>query len=222
MAYSNKVARITLNGTMFGGLEHWSTGFYMGATGVDSIAPTELFLEHVSTAWKTFFQSPGSWISNQYQTTSVRGALLDTSGATIPGSVANHYEITPYAGGGGPGVMPPQCSLVATLQTATARGLGSKGRMYLPGINAVVNSTGHIATAEAAGIATNLRAFFATLNSDVEQPGQLITASKGSKPPLVGPGINRTVTNIKVGNVYDTQRRRRNELVEVYSTSAAL
>lgn len=222
MAHAQKVARITINGTMFGGLEHWSTGFYMGATGADATAPTEEFLGIAAAAWKTFFQNSTSWISGQYQVTGVRGALLDTAGKTIPGSIANYFEPTPYSGGAGPSAMPPQCALVATLVTATPRGLGSKGRMYLPGICATVNSSGHIASADANNIAINLRTFFAALNGTVERPGTLITASKGSKPPLVGPGVNRVVTNIKVGNVYDTQRRRRNELVEVYSTSPAL
>ena len=50
-------------------------------------------------------------------------------------------------------------------------------------------------------------------------PGQLINASH---PPVVigGPSpVNKVVTTIKVGNVYDTQRRRRNALAESYAAA---
>lgn len=123
MGFAYKVARITLNGTMFGGSEHWSTGFYMGATGADATAPTDAFLTEVNTAWKAFFQNSTSYISTSYQTTGVRGALLGTDGKTIAGSIKNFYPATPYAGGSNNSALPPQCALVATLMTDTPPGV---------------------------------------------------------------------------------------------------
>lgn len=220
MALAQKVARITINGTCFGGLEHWSTGFYCGAPGADATVPTEAFLSIVNDAWKTFFQTTTAYVSGYYQTTEIRGALLGTDGKTIPGGINHFYVNTPYSGGSGNSALPPQTALVATLATATPRGLGSKGRMYLPGINTAVKADGHIDSTAATQIATALSTFLKAVNATVEQPGVVITASAGSKPPLVGPGVNRVVTAVKVGNVYDTQRRRRNELVETYASVA--
>lgn len=222
MGYAKKVCKVSINGTMFGGLEHWSTGFYLGATGADAVAPTDAFMAILASSWKTFFTAASSKIGLDYSTTSYRAALMGTDGKAIPGAINNFYEGTPYTGAGGPAKLPPQCALVATLTTATPRGLGSKGRMYLPGISASVGSDGHIQPTDTLAIATNLRNFLAALNASVEHPGTVITASQGSKAPLVGAPVNRVVSGVKVGNVYDTQRRRRNELVESYSFSPAL
>ena len=165
MPYAKKVVRVTLNGTMFSGNEHWSTGFFMGSAGADATAPSDAFMALVASSWKTVFTTASSKINPSYFTTGVRAALLDTSGASIPGSIKNYYETTPYAGAGSATSMPPQCALVATLVTATPRGLGSKGRMYLPGISAPVDGTGHISTTDTGTIATNLRNFFAARHS---------------------------------------------------------
>lgn len=222
MGFAYKVARITLNGTMFGGSEHWSTGFYMGATGADATAPTDAFLTEVNTAWQAFFQNSTSYISTSYQTTGVRGALLGTDGKTIAGSIKNFYPATPYAGGSNNSALPPQCALVATLMTDTPRGLASKGRMFLPGVSAVINGTGHLSAINCQSIVDNLKTFFAALNATVEQPGTVITASKGGSGVNLAPGLNRVIRTVRVGDVFDTQRRRRNELNEVYYTSTAL
>lgn len=218
MALPFKVARITINGTMFGGAEQWSTGFWMGAAGADATVPTAAFMDIVATEWKKFFIASTSGINLNYQTTSYRGALHGTDGKGIPGAVVNKYEGTPYGGGGTGSAIPPQNSLVATLTSAVPRGLGSKGRMYLPGISLSISADGRIPSPGPLNIATNLKTFFAALNATVEQPGVVVNASPGSKPPLLGPGVIRPITGVRVGNVYDTQRRRRNQLVEVYSS----
>lgn len=220
MALPNKVVRVTINGTMFGGAEVWSTGFWMGAQGADAPTPDAAFLDTVSAAWKTFFIANTSGINNQYQTTSYRAALHGTDGKAIVGSAVNKYETTPYNGGGSGAAIPPQISLVATLGAAVPRGLGSKGRMYLPGVSLAISADGRIGAPGPLNVATNLSTFFKTVNSAVSLSMAVSNASPGPKPPRLGPGIIRPVTSVRVGNVYDTQRRRRNQLVEVYSSAA--
>jgi hypothetical protein len=52
-------------------------------------------------------------------------------------------------------------------------------------------------------------------------PGRPILASKGhrivnSDPPAWANPVNATVTGIRLGDVYDTQRRRRNSIPESF------
>jgi hypothetical protein len=117
--------------------------------------------------------------------------------------------------------MPPQVSLVATLTSAKARGYGSKGRMYLPGVNAPILSTGKITTGSVTPIVANLKTFFDTINASVDVPNNVIlNATASTKAGSVHDAAIWPVTGVKVGDVYDTQRRRRNQLVEAYSAAA--
>lgn len=217
MAFTKKVARITIHGTSFNGNEEWTTGFYMGTTGVDATQPTQAFMDIVKSSWQTFFTNATSYFGTAWKTDYVKGVLLGTDGKTIADSAMYSYYTTAIAGVQAGAMFPPQCALVATLTSGAPRGLASKGRMYLPGINATLDNTGHISSTNTGTIATNLKTFLNALNGTVEQPGVVILASQGRKAPLVGPPVNAVVTGIRVGNVYDTQRRRRNQLLETYS-----
>lgn len=216
MAFAHKVVRCTISGTAFSGAEIWSTGFYMGATGADAAVPSLAGANMVKTAWATFFGTAGTGISSRWSTTQVKLARLQTDGHVELDTVVYADYPTPTAGGASTTAMPPQCALVATLTTAIPRGLASKGRMYLPGVNFSVGTDGRILTTSTDVTAANLKTFFDTVNASIDKPGTVINASKGRTPPLTGGGVNAVVTGLKIGNVYDTQRRRRNDLVETY------
>ena len=218
MTFAHKVARITIAGTCFGGLEEWTTGFYMGASGTDATAPSQTFMDNAAGYWQTFFTAVNSKVSNRYQTTFLKGVLVGTDGKTIDGTTKFHNFTTAISGNKGADHAPPQCSLVATLTSAVPRGQASKGRMYLPGIASPVDTTGHLPSTDISGLSGTFSTFLNALNADIEQPGRLILASKAGGTVLVPTlPINRDVTGYKIGNVYDTQRRRRDQLVEVYT-----
>lgn len=101
---------------------------------------------------------------------------------------------------------PGQCALVVTLRTATVTRRG-RGRFYLPVMRAgAATQAGRLATASNAPLLVSLNAFFAALKTF----GVPMT-------PVVYSGTGRTiatVTSYDFGDVFDTQRRRRNKLVE--------
>lgn len=217
MAYPHKVAKVTLSGTMFGGQEIWSTGFFMGFEGQDAPAITDTGVSDISNAWETFFKKTDSEISNKYQYTMCKVQMLATDGKAVP-DTARYYSPVAAVNGGSPSqAMPPQIALVATLANSLPRGLATKGRMFLPGVNALVDATGHINSLTCGAIATNLQSFFGTIMNDADTPGRAVLASTGNSLQL-RPGEIRHVTQVRVGNVYDTQRRRRNALMEAYTT----
>jgi hypothetical protein len=215
LALPYKSTKVTIFGTSFQGTEIWSTGFHMGDPTGDSLPPTELGAAYIAAQWKIFFQTANSAISNKWFTTGVKLATIGTDGKTVGNEVAYHYEATPYSGAGSTH-FPAQCALVATLTTAVPRGLASKGRMYLPGVAAAITDAGKLSNTVSGAVATNLKTFFDSVNASIDATGSVITASPGSKPPLVGAGVFRPVTGVRVGDVIDTQRRRRNQLVEIY------
>lgn len=217
---AHKVVKVTLSGTMLGGGEEWQTGFYMGSLTADASAPTQAFADAVRTAWTTFWSANQSHISSYYIFTAVKCALLLKNGDYDTGSdVVNSYPTPGVAGGGGSLQYPPQVSLVATLIGGSGKGLGGKGRMYLPGVYAAIDGSGHLGSTECQSIATNLATFFNSVDSSIDAPGHAVNVSRGHKN-LMGAGArNVPINGVRVGNVFDTQRRRRNALVETYSTA---
>lgn len=216
MVYAHNVVRVTLSGTMFGGAEEWSTGFFLGQEGSDATAPTQAGIDQIRDAWATFFASSTSYISSLYTFTQAKAAVIDDTGHTILDSVKYSYPGTAVVGGRAAGHLPAQCALVVTLMSDRPRGKASKGRMYLPGIAASIGNNGKIDATSAGAIATNLKTFFDSFASDADVPDQLILAAKGTGAFPALTAQNDYVEKIKVGDVIDTQRRRRNGLVETY------
>lgn len=109
----------------------------------------------------------------------------------------------------------PQVSLVMTLQSDKRVDPGKYGRFYLP--TAIPSGSGNYRpgnTSHKAELTANL---LASLNrrvggglADVRvRPAAVTSASNFS-------GSYRPFTTVKVGNVFDTQRRRRNKIGETY------
>lgn len=217
MAYPHRVARVTLSGTMFGGQEIWSTGFFMGFEGQDAPAITETGVSDISNAWQTFFTNPLHEISNKYQYSLCKVQMMGVDGKSLPDTAVYYSPVSAIMGGSSSQALPPQIALVATLANSLPRGLATKGRMFLPGVNALTDATGHVGSGTIGNIATGLQTFFGTIMNDADTPGRAVLASLGNSLQL-RPGAIRNVTQIRVGNVYDTQRRRRNALMEAYTT----
>lgn len=114
----------------------------------------------------------------------------------------------------------PQLTTCISLRTAVTRGLATRGRMYAPSAPNAVGS-GRIAATTTQDMAGSFATFvedIATLESIAlaGQPRVVVVSGVGA------PGPMRIVTKILVGDVQDTQRRRRNELDEVYAEADAV
>lgn len=223
MAYANAHVKVTIFGTSCGGAEEWSTGFRMGSEdgGSGNFGIGAGFADALLPLWSTFFTATASKFGSHFQTVGIKCAVILPDGKTDLGNVVTASYATPIAGALGAGIMPPQVALVAQLAAASPVGLGAKGRMYLPGISAAITgATGKISSTDAASVANGLRTFLDAAESATNSPGYVINASKGRPGvPFTAP-VNRRVTQVRVGDVYDTQRRRRNSLTETYSTAA--
>lgn len=227
-AYAHKFAKVTISGTCFGGAEEWSTGFAMGSPTADIVGVNAPGAQNLATAWSTFFTAPTSYISDSYKTTQVKVAMINTDGTTNVDEIDYYLYPTPVSGGGGSATNPAQITYAATLTSDKQRGLAAKGRMYLPGISLGVNNgTGKVTSSFILQVLTNLQTFLNSANTAAGTSGKIILASKGRKQansldtngqPIYIGGESAWVTGVRMGDVPDTQRRRRNSLVETYQT----
>lgn len=216
---AQKVVRVTLSGQMFNGAEEWQTGFYMGSATQDATAPTQQFADAVRDAWTTFFTFADHGISNSYSFTQAKCVLLAKDGRYGADEPVVSSPAASVVGPRSGAPMPPQVALVATLMAGSGKGLAGKGRMYLPGIAETINSSGHLDQGYCVKWADGLAAFFNTINGSFDAPGEVINVSRGHKALLGAGNRNVPVNGVRVGNVYDTQRRRRNALAETYSAA---
>jgi hypothetical protein len=222
-SYAFQVAKVTISGTCFGGLEEWSTGFYLGHDDENALDPGTTSASAIAARWTTFFTHNNAYVSSAYKTNSVKVSLLELDGDVDLSSIDIYDYPAAITGVNGGSPLPPQLALAATLTSDNQRGLASKGRMYLPGVNLPMTATTPwIQPTEQGLMATKLQEFFNGVNDEFNLPGRVVLASKGHKVPgspdpddysYTG-GINRYVTGLNIGNVYDTQRRRRGDLVE--------
>jgi len=103
------------------------------------------------------------------------------------------------------GLMPPQVTAVASLRTATATRAG-RGRFYMPPFDkgTVTAATGRLSAGSVTVAVSAVDALMTSLIAD-------------SLTPVIYHRTSFTTTNITqfdVGDVFDTQRRRRDKLVE--------
>ncbi len=123
-------------------------------------------------------------------------------------------------GGGGATLLPLQASIVCSHRTAQI-GRRGRGRMFLPPSPTSVMSTAGSSASKIGGtqIAAALAAQVALL-----EDCQISTASEGfgCYPAIIGSpwAAYGLISTVQVGNYVDTQRRRRNNLVETYSSTA--
>jgi hypothetical protein len=222
---AHRTTRVSILGTMFGGAEEWSTGFWIGSPAADAALPTQAQADAIAAAWRTYFTAAASGFSGNFTTTAVKLASVGIDGKSSASDTI-YSTLAPAANGGNNnGAYPPQIALVATLSSTVARGVGSKGRMYLPGIFSPVDATGHIASAAQGTMLANLVTFLRAVNNAQGNFESIVLASHGSvnrdgTPKIDGRSpITTNVTSVRLGNVFDTQRRRRNALREVYQTT---
>jgi len=197
----------------------------MGNETADADLPTQQLADDIRSAWYNLFTAPASQISNRWESTLVKVSSVGTDGK----SDSQDTIYSAFAGnckGVATTFFPPQIALAATLVSTTPRGVGSKGRMYLPGVAMAVEYNGTILTGAVNGLRDQMVTFLNAVNSSNATPNVVVNASHGSvnkdgTPKIGGKApITKAVRTVKIGNVYDTQRRRRNGIAESYVSGA--
>lgn len=164
-------------------------------------------------------QSVDSGYSSRTQLEWVKFNQIDSLGRYADTGNTHVYEFaTPVSGTQGTSY-PAQVSLCVSLKTANARGYASKGRIFVPIPKTFsISGLGYIDAFNMQPVAASWATFISNLNNMPGLDTTGLAASVVSKVPVTGAA--NPVTGVRVGNVLDTQTRRRNAITETYSESA--
>lgn len=233
MTYQFEHRYITVIGDCYGGAERWQFGLRMLMQDADNETAALALAPIVERWWRGTGYAAGNEYGslNTYRLTELKVAHILQSGL-YPADEASysHFYLPAIAGQYGPvGAVnvAPQLTNTCTLTTGVPRGLGSKGRVYLPPNSQSITADGRLAAANAAQNARSMKQFINELNADGLE-GPVMVMSRGRGVPSYNaekkrveydyptPGPANAVTGVRFGRVIDTQRRRRRSLVEDY------
>lgn len=204
--------RVMIDGTLADGAEAWCTSCAFEGDSPDFIAdPGDLNL------WAAAIVAalPTAMGSNMKQGLGTVGRVTKVrvyAYPTIEGPAVSSGEATASVPGTGTALHPLPTSWVFSLRTGLS-GRRYRGRMYWPALGETVGTNGRFSSGENALIAAEAEAFLNALASAAPGTGEFrpVVVSK------VG-GFLTPVSTIAVGDVPDTQRNRRDALVESYAT----
>lgn len=171
--------------------------------------------EDLVDAYINLIVDAGAYWADYSQLALIKIAAIDTDGTYLTDPVG-HIPDTDYHGSGGQ--ILPQSSWVISLRSGFSTGEANRGRCYIPHSQLALAtgtpraSLGAVSDAvdAAATFIGAVNTAFAVLTTD---PIVQILSRKGS-------GAARPVTAVRVGDVNDTQRRRRAQLAESYGEAA--
>lgn len=221
MPFTENFAELRFGGPSFSNQETWSCGLKLKQLGGDS--PTAMqsnilaTLDQVEDAVIAYFQDPNASFNGGMRLQWIRFNVISaaTGKYFYPNNPIIREIENPIAPPGPINVA--QIAYAVTLRGTQRRGPGSRGRWFVPvGIGASsVTSTGVMPENAAIAFADAAGTFLSAL-ADTAGPGDLDQWSPWLYGDGVGGASDSAVATVSVGNVYDTQRRRRNQLEETY------
>lgn len=235
MAYDRPHYLLSVGGTAITGREIWQTGLRFApqpGSDVDDLvfALTNIGVNDIFTAFGNVIGNSNANLAYPAHTVLrfAKLAILNEAGK-YAAEPKIHEGTIPGKGVAQTGATPPQLAWCATLGTGRSFGTAQRGRMYFPVPYPVVPSLdGTLGTVPTA-IANQFRDLVVTAITAAEGEvstvavgafAAVMSKSGGVSAPLAG-GSTNAVTEVSVGNVIDTQRRRRGELIEIYTPAPA-
>lgn len=210
MPYPAGLTKLVAGGTLFGPAgDEWATTLHLAnVVGNDANPP----ITAVRDAFEAWFTSANARISQSAALTYVKANRIGPDGKYL----ANTTNEAPVGGVGGrtgaaTGLSFPQISVVVSLLTDVARGYASRGRFYPPMSAVSLTSEGHISPGQCTEMASAATSLMTALTTGPLAGWKVVVASKAG-------GNARLVNAVAVGDVVDNQRRRRQSLVETYTT----
>nr|CRY95982.1 hypothetical protein [uncultured prokaryote] len=198
-------------------LDEWSCGIRVGrvADGFPDLIASQVLAADAAGDWKKFFGTSTIGIGSNTFFDYVRLYTIGTDGKAEGEIFEAEPEGGPTAGRDAPS-LPLQCSTVVTFDTVT-RSRPRYGRIFVPTTGNDVGGAGRMSTSVQGNLLTAATTLVNDLNNlpgaDV---GDDVRAHIVSVVSSVGEGGIKPVLRVRVGDVVDTMRSRRNSLTESY------
>jgi len=207
--------RVSILGTMVGS-EVWSVNPTYDPFGEFGSVVNQAQLDAAATAIAN--RSIPTNMINKFSSSCARtGARVevrdDVTDALLAISTQNS---TTAASGAAAMSLPPQSALVVSLRTDTPGGSG-RGRLYWPCLATSLDAAGKVNSTTILSFMTDMKAYLAGIKNDLAGafPAGAFDLAVRFKTTHTTPHVTR----LQVGNVIDTQRRRRDNLPEAYQTT---
>lgn len=211
--------RTILKGSI-GTTEVWSVGTNWGIVGLAPDVPNQTAADGILAkliAYTTSANMPAALRSAQGV-----GVWVDAWRVELRGederilSVAEGLVTSSFQGTGAASKT-PQDALVLSLRTNTP-GARGRGRMYWPAIGASLDAAFKLSSPTPAAFAADFKTWLNAIGSQMN--AYYIGVSSALRVALsvrsVTDHVNRDVVSLQVGNILDTQRRRRDVIPETY------
>lgn len=224
MAYTRNHFLLRFGGTSAQGQETWSCGVRLAPNG--NLSPEAMLtlsrnsLDALVTACSNYVASGSADFNPLCRLEYVKfNAIAAASGDYLfPNDPNERLLEQPFPTGSASVASPLQVAYVVTLRGTYRRGPAAFGRWYVPTGDASVTSTGVMSAAQAQALADRAGTFLEDIQLVGTEPSDVLRVR------LFGDGVGgpreSVVRQVDVGNVYDTQRRRRRQIEETYFTSA--
>lgn len=165
---------------------------------------------------RVFLNATKGYHSANWRWTHVRFGAIKPDGSYAHGS--SIYSLTtPLAGTGSVNsVYPPEVALVVSLR-APVMGRKGRGRFYLPALHTSLTAPDGVVNATAAtAIANATKTMIQSLENlpGADPLGGFVMVTSAGSPQAVRP------TEVRVGNHFDVQRRRQDQVQEAYTVAA--
>lgn len=213
---TSDVVRVTVEGTALTG-EVWSVNPCFGIGDFSFATPT--FAQANAAAAAIAALTPGSQLLAAMSTgLRITGARVEVRKFDGTLDVVGEATRSSSLPGTGAPVHPPQIAMCHSLRTARA-GASYRGRLYWPGVGLTIQSTDFrvsSATQDSllSDLKTYLTSFEGAINTAFVETGASLVVWSRKDAAL------EAVNALSVGNVLDTQRRRRDKLTESLVTLA--
>lgn len=217
MPYPVTLTRLSFGGTMCGGNEIWSCSVHLGS-GVGTPTTEEEWFDFylpkssaIKDAVEAFIENTGSRVPADVVMNQVKLAHIGTDGKYL------HEPIDMEASASGTTNTPylPQGSLVNSLVSDKWKDPGKYNRFYLPTLAPNTSDLWRLSVAEQTAATAALQGFLQDINdvlaADTPAFTQYVVVASNT-----GTGSLMPATKVRIGRIIDTQRRRRNDLVEQY------
>jgi len=200
--------------------EIWSNSIRLAAIGevVQNLSPAQevSVLPEIKTLLTTWMENSLSGWSVRSKLRYIKLNLVGTDGTYVSETSSNSafYDVPPYVDGTGNSPFPNSTAMVVSWATAAVRGRASKGRIFVPSPSlSVIPETGRWALASIQQAGAAAAAFLEGLRANATLASINAVPVVGSK---LGTGLFREITAVRVGDVPDTMRSRRNAQQESY------
>jgi hypothetical protein len=220
MVYPTHSTYLTWGGYIGEGSEDsWQVGVHLAPTAPSTAAfmpsPTQLGTL-AEGALRTFHTSDNAQASHLVKLNWAKAAPLDFNGH-YSGEAVTYNLATPMPGHyEGDQRSAPQVACAITLWSGQRLGHANYGRLYYPMWSATLSEYGYVIDSHAGLMADQAKILIDGINSWADS---IFTATDVAVTILskVGLGAMKRPSAIRIGNVKDTQQRRRRQLREAYT-----